>query len=261
MRFRGGACWRQSAWRQRRSASVVAAGPAAARFPAFRQLVDLTHTLSPSFPTFFGTPGIALKQLKEIKRDGFNLMEWTVLEHSGTHIDAPIHFSAAGAGPAEIALSQLVVPLAVIDVAAKADADADYQVTPDDIRAWEKRHGRLPRGGCVAMNAGWDRHVTSARFVGKDDKGGFHFPGFHPEATAMLLKERQVVGLAVDTLSLDHGPSKEFKTHYQWLPAGRWGLENVAGLGRLPARGATLVAAAPKVAGATGGPTRVFALV
>ena len=246
------------------AAAVATPAPVAAQsrpFPSFRRVVDLTHTHSPEFPTFFGVPGIALKPIKEFKRDGFNVMEWTVLEHSGTHIDAPIHFAASGAGPAELPLEELVVPLAVVDVSARAEADPDYQVTPKDVLAWEKRFGRLPRGCCVAMRSGWDRHAASPRYLGTDDKGVFHFPGFHPEATALLLKERQVAGLAVDTLSLDHGPSKDFRTHTTWLPAGRWGLENVAGLANVPARGATLVVGAPKVKGATGGPARVLALV
>ena len=229
-------------------------------YPAFRKVVDLTHTLSPEFPTFFGTPGINLKTVKEIKKDGYNMTEWTVGEHSGTHLDAPIHFSERGAGPDTIAVEQLVVPLAVINVADKASGDPDYQLTPADIRAWERRHGALPKGCCVALSSGWDAHVGSPKFTGKDEKGAFHFPGFHPEATELLLKERSVAGIAVDTLSLDHGPSKDFKTHYAWLPAGRWGLENVANLGRVPARGATLVVGAPKIKGATGGPTRVLAL-
>ena len=245
-------------------AAATAWGPDAAEaqaFPRFTRVADLTHTLSPEFPTFFGTPGIALKPLKEFKKDGFNLMEWTVLEHSGTHLDAPIHFSESGAGPDALPVNQLVVPLAVIDVAAKAAANPDYQLTPADIRAWERRHGRLPRGCCVAMNSGWGRHVGSDRFTGKDAQGVLHFPGFHPDATEMLMKERQVVGMAVDTLSLDFGASKDFKTHYAWLPSGRWGLENVANLDQVPPRGATLVVGAPKIRGATGGPTRVLALV
>ena len=113
------------------------------------------------------------------------------------------------------------MPLAVINVADKAAADADYQLTPADIKAWERRHGALPKGCCVALNSGWDALVGSPKFIGKDDKGAFHFPGFHPETTDLLLKERNVAGIAVDTLSLDHGPSKDFKTHYAWLPAGR----------------------------------------
>ena len=69
-----------------------------------------------------------------------------------------------------------------------------------------------------------------------------------------------MVGIAVDTLSLDHGPSADFATHYAWLPTNRWGLECVAGLSALPATGATIVVGAPKFHGGTGGPTRVFAL-
>ena len=81
------------------------------------------------------------------------------------------------------------------------------------------------------MNSGWARHVADkAKYVGKDAAGVMHFPGFDPDAAAWLLKQRKVSGIAVDTLSLDHGASKDFKTHVSWLSAGRWGLENVANL-------------------------------
>lgn len=243
------------------AASLAPAVAEARSFPRFNHVRDLTHTLTPEFPTFFGVPGIGMKQLKEFKKDGFNLMEWTVLEHSGTHIDTPIHFAESGAGPDTLPVGNLVVPLVVINVVAKANANADYQLTPDDIRQWERRHGTLPHGCCVAMHAGWGRHLGTEKFLGKDGSGVLHFPGFHPEATDMLLKRRQVAGIAVDTISLDHGPSKDFKTHYAWLPAGRWGLESVANLDRVPPRGATLVVGAPKIKGATGGPTRVLALI
>jgi kynurenine formamidase len=230
-------------------------------FPRFSRVVDLTHPMTPEFPTFFGTPGIALKRLKDFKTDGFNMFEWTVLEHAGTHLDAPLHFAASGAGPDTLPVEQLVVPLAVVDVTAKTAANPDYQVTPADLRAWERRHGRLPSGACVAMHAGWGRRVGTDAFTGRDANGGLHFPGFHPEATDWLMKERRVRGMAVDTLSLDFGASTDFKTHYAWLPSGRWGLECVANLDRVPPRGATLVVGAPKIRGATGGPTRLLALL
>jgi kynurenine formamidase len=243
-------------------AAAAALAPSQAEaFPAFRRIIDLTHTHSPEFPTFSGEPGIAMKQVMTRQKDGYNLMEWTLNEHSGTHMDAPIHFSESGPGPAEIVVDRLVVPLAVINVVDKAGADPDYQLSPRDIRIWERQNGRLPAGCCVAMDAGWDHHVGSSKFLGKDASGGLHFPGFHPEAADMLLRERRVFGIAVDTLSLDHGASKDFKTHNLWLPAGRWGLENVANLGRLPARGAVLVVGAPKIKGATGGPVRLLALI
>jgi kynurenine formamidase len=228
----------------------------------FERVVDLTHTMSPSFPTFFGVPGIELEKKFDFKTNGFNLHWWRIIEHAGTHLDAPIHFSEAGATVERIPLDTLVVPLAVIDVTAKAAQNADYQLAQADIAAWEARHGRLPDGCCVAMNSGWSAHVEdAAKFTGKDAAGGLHFPGIDPAATAWLLKERRVAGLAVDTLSLDHGASKDFRTHTQWLPAGRWGIENAANLGQVPASGATLVVGVAKVKDATGGPVRLMALV
>ncbi|MGE0627981.1 MAG: cyclase family protein [Hyphomicrobiaceae bacterium] len=225
-----------------------------------RRVFDLTHTLTPEFPTFDGKPGIALRPTAQYAKSRYNMMQWTVQEHSGTHIDAPIHFSEKGVGPAELPVETLVVPLAVIDVSAKAGKDADYQLTASDIVAWEKQHGRLPDNGCVAMYSGWEMHLGTDRFAGRDNSGTMHFPGFHPDATMLLLTERRVAGIAVDTLSLDHGASKDFRTHYSWLPAGRWGLENVANLSQLPPLGATLIVGAPKIKGATGGPVRLMAL-
>jgi kynurenine formamidase len=239
------------------------AQPALAQTPrTFRAVVDLTHTMSPAFPTFFGVPGIEMQKQFDLKKDGFNLYWWRIVEHAGTHLDAPIHFSEAGPTADLISADTLVVPLAVVDVAAKAAQNPDYQVARDDLAAWERAHGRLPDNACVAMNSGWAHHVgDAAKFTGKDAAGVFHFPGFAPEAAEWLMTERRAAGLAVDTLSLDHGPSKDFKAHYLWLPSGRWGLENVANLERVPASGATLVVGVAKVKDATGGPTRLLALV
>ena len=111
------------------------------------------------------------------------------------------------------------------------------------------------------MHSGWARHVATPAFAGKDAAGVMHFPGTHPEAAAWLLKERNVTGLAVDTLSLDHGASKSFKTHALWLPSGRWGLENVANLDKVPVTGAYVIALPMKIGGGSGGPLRIVALL
>ena len=112
-------------------ATVWGSGQAEAQaFPRFSRLVDLTHTHTPEFPTFFGTPGVTLKQVKTFKTDGFNMYEWTVLEHSGTHMDAPIHFAEKGDGPDTLPVSQLVVPLAVINVADQARATPTISSRP-----------------------------------------------------------------------------------------------------------------------------------
>jgi kynurenine formamidase len=244
------------------AAATAAATLGAAATPTFAQAggwVDMTHELSEDFPTFGGPPGIAYDKLFDIASDGYNLYSLTINEHTGTHIDAPLHFSADGASVAEIPVSRLVCPLAVIDIAARAAEDPDTQVTPDDLRSWIAAHGPIPDGACVAMHSGWDAKVGSPAFRGTD--AGLSFPGFHIEATQMLMEETGAAAIAVDTLSLDFGKSADFATHYAWLPSGRYGIECLAGLAQVPAAGATLVVGAPKTRGGTGGPARIFAMV
>jgi kynurenine formamidase len=241
--------------------AATAVTPAQAQ-RAFTAVVDLTHVLSPEFPTFFGVPGVIVEKRFTLRRDGANLNWWHVTEHAGTHVDTPLHYSDTGAAADAIPAEQLVAPLAVVDVAAKAAHDADYALTPQDLAAWEAQHGPLPDGCCVALHSGWARHVgDAAKFTGRDAAGVFHFPGFAPATAEWLIKERRAVGLAVDTLSLDVGPSRDFRTHKIWLPSGRWGIENVANLDKVPPVGATVVVGLPKVKGASGGPARILALV
>jgi kynurenine formamidase len=228
---------------------------------SFARVIDLTHPLGPEFPTFDGSPGIELETLVTFAEHGYNMFRWHLVEHTGTHMDAPIHFSADGQSAEAIPAEHLVVPLVVVDIRNKAAADADAQLTPDDLVAFEALHGQVPDGACVAMNSGWAERVSGEGFRNADGDGVMHFPGFHPEAADYLMSERNAIGIAVDTLSLDHGPSADFATHYAWLPSGRWGLECVAGLDGVPPTGAILVVGGPTIAGATGGPTRLFALV
>jgi kynurenine formamidase len=192
---------------------------------------------------------------------GVNFKIWHLHEHIGTHIDAPIHFSADGQGSDEIPIGQLVVPLAVIDIRARAAADPDAELTPDDVRAWQGQHGPLPFGCCVAVNSGWDAMVPGSGYRNADEAGIMHFPGVHVEAAHMLMEDCDVAGLAVDTLSFDHGPTTDHPTHKAWLPSGRWAVEGLAKLDSVPRTGATLVVGAPTIVGSTGGPCRILALV
>lgn len=247
--------------------AAVAAGAAAATVgqttPAMADghsaFFDMTHTLHEDFPTYFGESQFSREQLFNFADHGFNLFNLTVNEHTGTHIDAPLHFSADGMSVDEIPVGDLVAPLCVIDIAARAEGDADTSVTPDDIAAWVAANGEIPDGACVAMNSGWAGKIGSDAFRGFDGSAQ-HYPGFHVEAVQMLL-ETGARSIAVDTLSLDHGISADFATHYAWLPEGRFGIECLAGLDQVPASGATIIIGAPKHAGGTGGPARIFAMV
>jgi len=222
---------------------------------------DLTYELTEDFPTFFGDQQFFVERKFDVVTDGFNLFELRVNEHTGTHVDAPLHFSADGLSVAEIPVANLVVPLVVIDIRGKTEADPDAQVTPDDIAAFIAANGELPVRACVAMLSGWQAHFGTPKFRNADDAGAMHFPGFHVEAVQMLMDQTSAVGIASDTLSLDHGPSPDFAAHYAWLPSNRWGIECIANLDRLPPLGATLIVGAPKHRGGSGGPARILALV
>lgn len=252
---------RRGLFRAGAAVAAAAALPMPALAQGARTVVDMTHALAADFPTFFGDQQFFETQVFNWAEHKFNLKEIRVNEHTGTHMDAPLHFSADGNSVAEIPVGDLVVPLCVVDIRDRAGSDPDAQVTPDDIRAWTAAHGPVPERACVAMLSGWGGKVGSSGFRNADDAGAMHFPGFHVEAVQLLMEETPAVGIAVDTLSLDHGISADFATHYAWLPTNRWGLECVAGLEKLPAAGATLVVGAPKHRGGTGGPARVMALV
>lgn len=252
--------------------STAAAATAAACLPSriqaeepksvsFSKIIDLTHRLSTDFPTFTGQPQFSIEDKNMGPRPkGYHAYTWTLAEHTGTHMDAPLHFGGKYSAD-QLPITDLYGPLSVIDIRAKARSDADARLTPDDIRSWEKKHGPLPVGGIVAMFTGWEEFVTSDKFRNADAKGVMHFPGFHEETPDFLLKERQIKGICVDTLSLDYGPTTDFPVHCRWLSAGHWGMECVARLGSLPPTGATLIAAGPMIAGASGGPSRVLALI
>jgi len=228
----------------------------------FRDVVDLTHTFSPRLPVFPAFKPVQIRPKFSSAKDGFFANEITFDEHTGTHMDAPIHFVANTPSADRLPADRFVAPLAVVSIEARAATDADAMVTADDLLAWEKAHGRLPRGAFVAMRSGWDARIgNAARFLNKDAKGTMHAPGFSEEAARFLVTERDIVGAGVDTLSLDKAEAQKFVAHLVLLGAGKYGVELIANLGGVPAAGATIVVGAPKHEGASGGPARVYALV
>ncbi len=232
----------------------------AAMAAGHQRVEDMTHTIHEDFPTYFGESQFSREQKFNFAEHHFNLFQYTVNEHTGTHVDAPLHFSADGNSVDEIPVENLIAPLCVIDIASRAADSADAQVTPDDVRAWIAKHGDIPANACVAMHSGWASKVDTDEFRNYDGKAQ-HYPGFHVEAAKMLIEETGATSIAVDTLSIDHGMSADFATHYAWLPTGRFGIENLASLAKVPASGATLVVGAPKHKGGTGGPSRIFAMI
>ncbi|MDH3294648.1 MAG: cyclase family protein [Acidimicrobiia bacterium] len=228
-----------------------------------RRVHDLTYRLTTDFPTFFGDDaGGARSTLFDYGTDGFYIQQWNFQEQWGTHMDAPGHFGPEAWKVDQIPVEHLVAPLAVVNIAAKAMGEPNATVEVDDLVAYERRHGRIPRGAFVAMNSGWE-----AKRAGGNDayRGGvgfpdLNFPGFGIEAAMWLAEQRNVVGIGVDTLSLDPGNSADFAVHFGFLPTNRYGIENLARLDQVPARGATVIVGAVPWQDGSGGPSRVLAI-
>ncbi|MGH7731357.1 MAG: cyclase family protein [Candidatus Eiseniibacteriota bacterium] len=186
-------------------------------------------------------------------------------EHGGTHLDAPIHFAEGRRTTDQVPLEQLIAPAVVIDVAAKAAADRDYRLTRQDVLDFERRHGRIAAGTIVLMRTGWGRFWPDRNaYLGDDTPGDaskLSFPSFGEEAAKLLVEERRVAALGVDTASIDYGRSQDFVVHRVAAAANVPGFENLAGLEALPPRGAIVIALPMKIAGGSGGPLRAVALV
>ena len=123
-------------------------------------------------------------------------------------------------------------------------------------------HGPLPQGAIILASTGWGKRWNDyTRYKNADERGNLHFPGYAFEAAEFLIRERKIRGLGIDTLSVDHGPSEDFKVHVISHGAGKYHLENVANLDKLPPKGAYLIVAPIKIEGGSGGQARIFAMI
>jgi kynurenine formamidase len=186
-------------------------------------------------------------------------------EHGGTHLDAPIHFAEGRWTSDEVPLDRLICSAVVIDVREEASRDPDYVLSAEKVRAWEKEHGMIPSGSLVILRTGWsERWPDRKRYLGDDtpgDASNLHFPSFGEDAARLLVAERKVHAIGVDTASIDNGPSREFRVHRVAAEANVIGLENLTNLDELPPVGAWVFAMPMKIAGGSGGPARVIAIV
>ncbi len=228
------------------------------------QIVDLAYTLNAKTPHWPGDnyQPFQLTTIATLEKNGVLSKMITTSEHLGTHIDAPNHFETKQPSVDAIPPEQLFAPGVVIDAILQSERSADYVLQPADIEAWEKVNGRIPEGAVVFLHTGWGRFWDNYdRFKNQEVGGAMHFPGYSPDAARILVTERKVRGLGIDTLSIDTGTSRDFQVHHIVNAAGKYGLENVANLGKLPARGFFVVVAPIKVESGSGGPTRIFAIV
>jgi kynurenine formamidase len=253
-------------------AAVVAVSAVAAAQPidlSKYQIVDLSHEFGPK--TLYW-PTATTRFKLDAEASGTTPGGWfyasntlSTPEHGGTHLDAPHHFAEKGRTTEQIPLEQLVAQALVIDVTAKAAKDRDYRLTRDDVLQFEKTGAPIARGAIVLLRTGWSRHWPNAKaYLGDDTPGDaskLSFPSYGADAARLLVDERGVAALGIDTASIDYGRSTDFQVHRIAAARNVPGFENLTNLDRLPARGAIVIALPMKIEGGSGGPLRAVALV
>ena len=228
------------------------------------KLVDLAYSVNPHSAYWPGENyfPFELKTIATLEKDGVLSKSFSMPEHLGTHMDAPNHFEANQPAVDKVPAEQLLTCGVLIDVSLKAEMDPDYQLTLDDLQEWEKEHGPIPQRSVVLLKTGWGRFWNNKlRFQNRDARGKLHFPSFSAESARWLVEQRKINGVGVDTMSIDRGISQDFAVHHIVNGAGKYGLENVANLDQLPARGFYLIIAPIKIETGTGGVTRIWAVI
>jgi len=233
------------------------------------RIVDLSHSFDRDTIYWPTSPsGFELERLSFGRVDGgyfYSANSFSTPEHGGTHMDAPIHFSEQGWSLDEIPVDRFLGSAIVIDVSAKVRKEQDYRLTVSDIEQFEKVHGRVRAGAMVLMRTDQSRYWPDAeKYLGSNKRGDasdLHFPGFGEAAARLLVEERQVNAIGIDTASIDYGPSTDFIVHQIVAGHNVLGIENLTQLDQVSPVGATLIALPMKIGGGSGGPLRVIALV
>lgn len=242
------------------------------------RMIDLTHTLSPKFPQLVLPPQFGQAsafKIEEISHYDERGVTWywnnfTCCEHTGTHFDAPIHWSSGKDLPHNsvdtIDPHKFIASAVVVDATEPVSHNEDWLLTPDYLKQWEAKHGRIPNDNWVLFRTGWGKRLESNPSSYANVKAdGAHTPGPTQEAVEWLIKERNVHGFGVETINTDAGQAfgwpLPYPCHTLMHGNGRFGLQCLNNLDKLPPTGSVIIAAPLKIEHGSGSPLRVLALV
>jgi kynurenine formamidase len=249
--------------------SPQATAAAVASFPTGR-LIDLTHPFDEQTIYWPTESGFLLERGNNgVTEKGYYYAanRFRAAEHGGTHVDAPIHFFDQRHTVEQIELQRLLGEAAVIDVSAKCQANRDYEISVSDLRAWEEAQGRQLVDLIVLLRTGWSRRWPDREaYLGTSGRGpeavaDLHFPGLSAEAARWLAESRSPKAVGIDTASIDHGQATHFPSHIVLCEHNIPGFENISNLDQLPQQGAYIVALPMKIAGGSGAPLRILAIL
>jgi kynurenine formamidase len=236
-----------------------------------KEFVDLTHAFHPGIPqwpgfddevrvtTYYYDEGIGTKG------SGFLAHKYEIPGQWGTHVDPPAHFARGKRFLDEISVKEMLLPLVVIDVSGKVTSNPDYQISMQDVQAWEAKHGQIPKNAFVAMRTDWSRRWPNAEAMrNQDDKGVAHYPGWNKEVLTYLYEERDITASGHETTDTDPGISTskgDYSLEAYILSRDKFQIELLANLDKVPEYGALVVVAFPKPKKGSGFPARVFAIL
>lgn len=218
-------------------------------------IIDLTQTMQPGMPDWNGCCGF---NLKKTTSDEVSILvqEISTPVGIGTHLDAPLHFIHSGCDVSEVQLENLLTTAVVVDV--RTQAYENYFLSKSELVDFERVHGKIPEGALVLLLTGWSQYwFCPDKYRNPDENGHMHFPGFGEDAVDYLL-EKNIVGIGIDTLSPD-GSNMSFPVHHKILGAGKYIIENLCHLEKLPAVGARVMALPLKIKNGSEAPCRVIA--
>ena len=239
------------------------------------KVVDLTQPLGPDTPViglppiFAPSPGVSMEVISRYNDKG-PAWYWNTItmgEHTGTHFDAPVHWVTGKDLPDNrcdtISPRRFIGPACVIDVTAEVARNEDFLLMPEHVTAWERKNGRIPPNAWVLLRTDWSKRTDRERFLNVMPEGP-HSPGFHRTTSELLAKERDILGVGVETVGTDAGQAGRFDppfpNHATMHGNGKFGLASLCNLDQLPAIGAVVIAAPLKIVDGSGSPLRVLAI-
>ncbi|MBP1045021.1 cyclase family protein [Enterococcus sp. BWM-S5] len=228
--------------------------------------VDLTHEVTGDIPYFSSFKPLTEKTLFTVEEHGFLAKEYNLVTQYGTHIDAPCHFASGKRYLEELELKELVLPLFVFHKEAEVAEDNDYQLSVEDILAFEKKHGKIPEDSFVAFASDWSkRWEDHDDYYNRDENGQVHTPGWSLEALRFLHEERNVQAIGHETLDTDSAVecanNGGLIGELYWLSQNKFQVEVLTNLSEIPEVGAAIFLGVPKIKQAPGFNIRAFAIV
>ena len=229
------------------------------------RFVDLTHSFAPGIPHWKGAPNEQVTTLYAVEKDGFRIDEYRHVGQWGTHVDAPAHFHVGMRSVDQLDPTEMVMPFVVLDVHDQVARNADYVLTLEDVRAWEQRHGRIPKGAFVAMRTDWSkRWPDDAALANRDAAGIDHYPGWSQAVLTLLYEERGITASGHETTDTDPGlatSKDDYSLESYILKQNHYQIELLANLDQVPEAGGIVIVSFPKPQNGAGFPARVIAIV